>query len=82
MKTLTTFALAAIMIASISGASASMGLRNEGVQNYMYYFGAPCATPCAVEPAPCALPCAPEPTCCPPEPVCMKCCPAIHGIFY
>ena len=80
MKTLTTFAFAALMVFSISGeANASSALRMEGVQNYMYYFGAPCPTPCAMQPAPCAV----EPAPCAMEPVCQPvCCPPIHGIFW
>ncbi|MBY0501461.1 MAG: hypothetical protein K2P93_05610 [Alphaproteobacteria bacterium] len=73
MKTLTTFAFVVMVAISMStAASAYGGLRMEGVQNFMYYFGAPCPTPCAMVPAPCAVPCA------------MPCpipCPEIHGIF-
>ncbi|MBY0273167.1 MAG: hypothetical protein K2X02_07200 [Alphaproteobacteria bacterium] len=49
MKTLTTFAFLAVMVAGI-GAHAS--LLNEGKQNFYYYFGTPCsygvamASPC------------------------------------
>lgn len=73
MKKLTTLAFLAVMTLGVTGANAHMGMRMEGIQNYMYYFGAPCAVaaPCAMEPAPCmvAAPC--QPVCCPP----------VHGIF-
>jgi hypothetical protein len=41
MKTLTTFAFLAVMAVGISGA-ANASLRNEGTQNFYYYFGTPC----------------------------------------
>lgn len=41
MKTLATFAFLAVMVVGISGADAS--LRNEGRQNFYFYFGTPCA---------------------------------------
>ena len=64
MKTLTTFAFLAVMAVGISGANAS--LRNEGAQNFYYYFGTPCSScgvsaPVAVS-APCAV--APVNPCC------------------
>ncbi|MBL8677236.1 MAG: hypothetical protein JNJ47_07465 [Alphaproteobacteria bacterium] len=59
MKTLTTFALLAVMAVSISG-EANASLLNEGKQNFYFYFGTPCtcgtpmvtavAAPCAVAP--------------------------------
>jgi hypothetical protein len=67
-KTLTAIALFAALTTGISSANAygpgpaHMG-SNEGLQNYYYYFGAPCcdrplamAAPCAA-PAPCGGPC-------------------------
>jgi len=73
MKTLTTFAVLAVLA---MGTSASAN--NEARQNYFYYFGGPVAGPCA---APCAVPC---PTPCAPvcPPPCPCPCPEIRGIFW
>jgi hypothetical protein len=79
MKKLTTLAFLAVMTLGVTGADAHMGMRMEGVQNYMYYFGAPCPTPCAVAPAPCAV--EPAPCMAPVSPCAPVCCPPIHGIF-
>ena len=79
MKKLAMVAFLAIMTAGFS-ASAFGGLAREGEQNFFYYFGTPCASPCAVVTPPCA-PVAP-----PCKPMCVRpcqpvCCPPIIGIF-
>lgn len=69
-KTLTAIALFTALAAGSSVASANphMGHR-EGLQNYYYYFGAPCCdrpcgAPCGVA-SPCAAPCNPCAPCAP-----------------
>ena len=64
---------------------------NEGLQNYYYYFGAPCCdrpAPCGVAAAPCAAPCADPCNPCAPcnvnveyEQVCRTCDPCGNGVF-
>lgn len=50
---------------------------NEGLQNYYYYFGAPCCNkPMALAAAPCAAPCAT------PAPACAECAPCSAPVEY
>lgn len=66
-KTLPAIALfVALATGATTSASANLhAAHNEGLQNYYYYFGAPCcdriasAAPCGVAAAPCAAPCNP-----------------------
>ena len=65
-KTLTAIALFAALATGATTANANPHIgHNEGLQNYYYYFGAPCcnrpmaAAPCGVAAAPCAAPCNP-----------------------
>jgi len=83
MKTLTAMAFLVAMMVTAS-ANANMGLKQEGMQNYYYYFGAPCpvvavVNPCVTEP-PCPVVMA-DP-CEPCKPVCsVVCCQEVRGIF-
>ena len=79
MKKLAMVAFLAMMTAGFS-ASAFGGLAREGEQNFFYYFGTPCASPCAA-PAPTCAPVNPCRPMCPPPPCPVKCCPPIIGIF-
>ncbi len=87
-KTLTAIALfAALTAGAATTANASMpahAAHNEGLQNYYYYFGAPCCNkPMGMAAAaPCGAPVAAAPACCEPcmvpiqyEQVCRTCDP-------
>ena len=68
MKTLATFAFLAVMVVGVSGANAS--LRNEGRQNFYFYFGTPCMAAVA---SPCNVPAMVSP--------CDTCCDGGVGLF-
>src|SRR3990167_2053545 len=53
MKTLMTAAFLTVLFIGASADAMMMGNR-EGIQNYYYYFGAPCKTMCQPECDPCA----------------------------
>ena len=92
-KTLTAIALfAALTTGAVTTANASMpahAAHNEGLQNYYYYFGAPCcdrplamAAPCAAPAPTCGNPCgacAPQTACVEMEQVCTTCDPCGGG---
>lgn len=68
-KTLTAIALFAALATGATSAEANLHSgHNEGLQNYYYYFGAPCCNRPAAVAAPCAAP-APCGECCAPQAV-------------